>query len=123
GGLGSLQGVLEEGQNYDWFSSSLIVALTMTSVVTLIAFVWWELHTPKPAVDLSVLKNASFTTGTLIGGILGVSLYSSMFLLPLFMQELLNYPATKSGLVLMPRSLAMLVLIPVAGACYDRLGP
>jgi MFS transporter, DHA2 family, multidrug resistance protein len=122
-GLASLQGVLEEGQTYDWFSSGLIVALTFTSVASLIAFVWWELRTPKPAVDLSVLKNASFTTGTLIGGILGVSLYSSMFLLPLYMQELLNYPALKSGLVLMPRSLVMLVLMPIAGAAYNYLGP
>jgi DHA2 family multidrug resistance protein len=69
------------------------------------------------------LKNASFTTGTIIGGILGVSLYSSMFLLPLYMQELLNYPAMKSGLVLMPRSLVMLVFMPVAGALYNYLGP
>src|SRR5207249_2040380 len=76
-GLASLQAVLEEGQNYDWFSSGLIVALTVVAVVSLILLVWWELRTPKPAVDLSVLKNASFTTGTLIGGILGVSLYSS----------------------------------------------
>ena len=90
--------------------------------MALIAFVWWELRTPKPAVDLSVLKNASFTTGTLIGGILGVSLYSSMFLLPLYMQELLNYPAMKSGLVLMPRSLVMLVLMPVAGAAVQLPG-
>ncbi len=122
-GLASLQAVLEEGQNYDWFSSGLIVALTVVAVVALILLVWWELRTPKPAVDLSVLKNASFTTGTLIGGILGVSLYSSMFLLPLYMQELLNYPAMKSGLVLMPRSLVMLVLMPIAGALYNRLGP
>src|SRR5205085_12264399 len=44
-------------------------------------------------------------------------------LLPRFMQELLNYPATKSGLVLMPRSLVMLVCMPIAGALYSRLGP
>jgi DHA2 family multidrug resistance protein len=122
-GLACMQGVLEEGQTYDWFSSSLITALTVTSVVALIAFVWWELRTPKPAVDLSVLRNASFTTGTLIGGILGVSLYSSMFLLPLYMQELLDYPALKSGLVLMPRSLVMLVLMPIVGSAYNYLGP
>jgi DHA2 family multidrug resistance protein len=122
-GLASLQTVLEEGAIHDWFSSNLIVTLTVIAVISLLLFVGWELRTPKPAVDLSVLKNASFTTGAMIGGILGLSLYSSMFLLPLFMQELLGYPATKSGLVLMPRSLVMLVLMPVAGMLYNRLGP
>jgi MFS transporter, DHA2 family, multidrug resistance protein len=122
-GLGALQTVLEEGQVQDWFSSNLIRTLTVIAAAALLFFVWWELRTPKPAVDLTVLKNASFTTGTVIGGILGVSLYASLFLLPLFMQELLGYPATKSGLVLMPRSLVMLALMPVAGALYNRLGP
>jgi MFS transporter, DHA2 family, multidrug resistance protein len=122
-GLASLQTVLEEGESHDWFSSDLIRTLTVVAVVALGLFVWWELRNPKPAVDLSVLKNASFTTGTLIGGILGVSLFASLFLLPLFMQELLGYPAVKSGLVLMPRSLVMLALMPVAGALYNRLGP
>jgi DHA2 family multidrug resistance protein len=122
-GLASLQTVLEEGEMHDWFSSSLIVTLSVIAAVSLILFIWWELRTPRPAVDLSVLKNASFTTGTFIGGILGVSLYASMFLLPLFMQELLQYPAAKSGLVLMPRSLVMLVLMPVVGLLYNRLGP
>src|SRR5262249_33825854 len=122
-GLASLQTVLEEGESHDWFSSNLIRTLTVVAVAALGLFVWCELRARKPAVDLSVLKNASFTTGTLIGGILGVRLYASLFLLPLFMQELLGYPAVKSGLVLMPRSLVMLALMPVAGALYNRLGP
>jgi DHA2 family multidrug resistance protein len=122
-GLASLQTVLEEGESHDWFNSNLIRALALVAVTALVLFVVWELRVPKPAVDLSVLKNASFTTGTVIGGILGVSLFASLFLLPLFMQELLGYPATKSGLVLMPRSLVMLLLMPVAGALYNRLGP
>jgi DHA2 family multidrug resistance protein len=122
-GLASLQTVLEEGESHDWFSSDLIRTLAAVAVAALLFFVWWELRVPRPAVDLSVLRNVSFTTGTLIGGILGVSLFASLFLLPLFMQELLGYPALKSGLVLMPRSLVMLALMPVAGALYNRLGP
>ncbi len=122
-GLASLQTVLEEGQAHDWFSSPLIFTLTAVAVVSLLAFVRWERHVKHPAVDFSVLRNASFVTGTLIGGVLGISLFASLFLLPLFMQELLQYPAMKSGLVLMPRSLVMLVLMPVAGAVYNRLGP
>jgi MFS transporter, DHA2 family, multidrug resistance protein len=122
-GLASLQTVLEEGERYEWFNSGFILMLTAVSGVSLALLVWWELRVDKPAVDLSVLKNASFTSATLIGGVVGVSLFASMFLLPLFMQELMHYTATKSGLMLMPRSLVMLVLMPVAGALYNRLGP
>jgi MFS transporter, DHA2 family, multidrug resistance protein len=122
-GLASMQTVLEEGESHEWFGSDLIMGLSVVAAVALATFIWWELRVERPAVDLSVLRNASFTTGTFIGGILGVSLYASMFLLPLFMQELLGYPATKSGLVLMPRSLVMLVFMPVVGALYNRVGP
>jgi DHA2 family multidrug resistance protein len=121
-GLASLQTVLEEGQTYDWFTSHFILALTCIAAVTLVAFVWWELRVDSPAVDLSVLRNVTFTTGTMIGGVLGVGLYASMFLLPLFLQELLQYPATKSGLVLMPRALVMIVFMPIGGLLYNRLG-
>ncbi len=121
-GLAALQTVLEEGQTYDWFESHFIVALAVLSVITLAIFIWWELRCESPAVDLTVLRNVTFTTGTMIGGVLGVGLFASMFLLPLFLQELLHYPATKSGLVLMPRSLVMIVFMPLGGMLYNRLG-
>ena len=123
-GLGCMQFVLEEGQINDWFSSDLIVGLAIMAALALSGFAWWELRfAKKPAVDLSVLKNVSFTTGTMIGGILGVSLFASLFLLPLFMQELLGYPAMKSGMMMMPRALVMLTLLPISGMLYNRLGP
>ena len=122
-GLGCLQVVLEQGESDNWFQSGLILSMTILAIITLLLFIWWELRVERPAVDLRILKNASFTTGTFIGGILGVSLYASMFLLPLYMQELLGYPAVESGIVLMPRSVVMLFLMPIAGLLYNRLGP
>lgn len=122
-GLAALQTVLEEGDRYEWFESNLILALSVIASAALAVFIWWELRVEKPAVDLRILKNASFATGTFIGGILGVSLFASMFLLPLFMQELLGYPATDSGIALMPRALVMILFMPVAGTLYNRLGP
>lgn len=122
-GLGCLQGVLEEGQRFEWFSSNLISGLAALSVLSLAFFVWWELRVPKPVVNLRVLKNVPFTTGSMIGAILGVGLFGSMFLLPLFMQELLGYTALKSGLVMLPRALVMLSLLPIMGMLYNRLGP
>lgn len=122
-GLASLQTVLSEGQNDDWFESSFIVTLGVIACTTLIVFIIWELRTPKPAVDLSILANSGFASGTLLGGMLGLALYGSMFLLPLFMQELLKYNATQSGIAMLPRCLVMVVGMPIAGRLYNRTGP
>jgi len=122
-GLGALQLMLEKGQEKDWFSSRLIIWLSITSVVGLILFVWRELSTEKPAVDLRLLKNFSFASGTVIGGALGMGLYASLFLLPMFLQQLLGYPAYDSGLIIMPRALAMAFAMPLGGRLYNRVGP
>jgi DHA2 family multidrug resistance protein len=122
-GLGALQLMLEEGQRKDWFASSFIVTLALASGLGLAFFIWRELATERPAVDLRLLKNASFTSATALGGVLGMGLYGSLFLLPLFLQNLLGYPAETSGLALMPRSLAMALVMPIGGLLYNRLGP
>lgn len=122
-GLGSLQIMLEKGEQKEWFSSNIIVYLAAVAAVGLILFVWRELTTDKPAVNLRILKNVPFASGTVLGGILGIGLYGSLFLLPLFLQQLLGYPALDAGLTLMPRSLAMALAMPIAGRFYNRLGP
>jgi DHA2 family multidrug resistance protein len=122
-GLGAFQLMLEKGQDKDWFQSSFIVWLAAIAAVFLVAFIWRELKTERPAVDLSLFRNVPFTSATALGGVLGMGLYGALFLLPLFLQELLGYPAMKSGLALMPRSLAMAVVMPIGGLLYNRLGP
>lgn len=121
-GLATLQTVLEQGQTSDWFSSPLIVILSAIAAVCLSIFIWWELVTDDPAVDLRLLKNLSFTAGTTIGGILGLSLFSGMFLLPLFMQTLLGFTPLQSGFALMPRTLAMMAMMPIVGILFNKLG-
>ena len=122
-GLGALQLMLEEGQRKDWFDSSFIVTLGAAAGLGLALFIWRELATDRPAVDLRILKSASFSSATALGGVLGMGLYGSLFLLPLFLQNLLGYPAETAGLALMPRSLAMAVVMPIGGLLYNRLGP
>jgi len=121
-GLASLQIMLEEGERDGWFGSTFIVTLGVVAVVMLTAFVIWELRTPIPAVDLRVLQNVSYAAGTFIIGILGMALFGSLILLPLFLQNLLHYDATQAGLALMPRSLAMVLMMPLVGFLYNRLG-
>jgi DHA2 family multidrug resistance protein len=122
-GLSTMQTVLEQGETDDWFNSPFICWFTAISVLTLIGFVYRELTADEPAVDLRILKNVQFAAGTTIGGLLGVGLFASLFLLPQFFQTLLNFTATQSGLSLMPRSLVMMFVMPVAGVFYNRLGP
>jgi DHA2 family multidrug resistance protein len=122
-GLGGLQLMLEEGERNDWFQSGFIVRLGIVAAVGLALFVWRELTTDKPAVNLRILSNISFASATALGGVLGLALTASLFLLPVFLQNLLGFNAMQSGFTLMPRSLAMAVLMPIAGRFYNRLGP
>jgi DHA2 family multidrug resistance protein len=122
-GLGSLQLMLEEGQREDWFESAFIVRLAIVAAVGMALFIWRELATDHPAVNLRVLRNVTFSSATAIGGVLGLALNGSLFLLPLFLQNLIGFDATQSGIALMPRSLAMALLMPIAGRFYNRLGP
>ena len=121
-GLATLQILLEEGERDGWFQSVFIVALTIVSLLALGAFIAWELRSANPAVDLRVLRDVSFAAGTFIIGILGLAVFGSLILLPLFLENLLGYDATQAGLTLMPRSLVMVILMPVAGALYNRVG-
>jgi DHA2 family multidrug resistance protein len=72
---------------------------------------------------LRILKDINFSSATFLSGILGLALMSSLFILPLFFQQLLGYPAFDSGLAVVPRSLAMLMIMPLAGRIYNRVGP
>ena len=121
--LSTMQYVLEEGARNDWFESKLILSCAVVAVVTLVGFVWQELRAKAPVVDLSLFKNEVFSSGTLIGSVMFAMLMAMTFLLPLFMQEMLGFTATQSGLALMPRSLAMIVAMPIVGRLYNRVSP
>jgi DHA2 family multidrug resistance protein len=115
--------MLEQGEQRDWFDSNFIIYLAIVAAVGLILFVWRELSAEKPAVNLRIMKDINFTSATFLGGVLGLALMSSLFIVPLLLQQLLRYPAFDSGLALLPRSLAMAVILPIAGRLYNRLGP
>jgi DHA2 family multidrug resistance protein len=120
-GLAALQFFLEEGQQRDWFSDAAIVVCAVVAVVALVLFVWRELTARVPAVNLRLFRDRLFTSGTVIGAVMFAILLASMFLLPLFMQEMLGFTAMQSGLVLMPRVLVMFVATPIVGRLYGRV--
>lgn len=107
-GLGSLQYVLEEGQSDDWFNSKLIVRLTLLSIVSITALMWWELS-PKnehPVVNFRILKNKALSSAIFLFVALGFGLYGGIYLFPLFAQTILGLTPTKTGLTLLPGGLA-----------------
>ncbi|MGE3179222.1 MAG: DHA2 family efflux MFS transporter permease subunit [Vicinamibacterales bacterium] len=122
-GLAAFQYFLEEGSREDWFDSRLITAVFLTAVFSLAAFVIRELTAPFPAVDLRLFKDPVFLSGTAIGGLMFAMLMANMFLLPIFMQELLGFSAVQSGVALMPRVLVMMLAVPIVGRLYNRFSP
>jgi len=122
-GLGTMQYVIEEGNRNDWFASGEIKIITLVAIVSLVALVIRELSARVPAVDFSLFKDVVFTSGTMIGAVMFAMLMAVTFLLPLFMQLLLGFSATQSGLALMPRSLSMLVVMPIVGRIYNKVSP
>jgi DHA2 family multidrug resistance protein len=108
-GLGAFQTVLEQGQQDDWFSSVFIQRMAMLSVVGLVCFIWQELHTAHPAVDLRVLRYRSLAAGSVISLAVGMGLYGTVFVVPVFAQTVLQFTATKTGLMLVPGALASAV--------------
>ncbi|MGZ4809089.1 MAG: DHA2 family efflux MFS transporter permease subunit [Thermoanaerobaculia bacterium] len=122
-GVGTMQYVLEEGNRNDWFASNEIKVIALLSAVSLTFLIIRELSAAVPAVDISLFRDVVFFSGTMIGAVMFAMLMSVTFLLPLFMQTLLGFTATQSGLALMPRSLTMLVVMPIVGRIYNKVSP
>ncbi len=114
-GIMALQVVFDKGQEDDWFGSHFIVAMSVIAVIGLIAFTLWELHARNAVVHFSLFRYRTFATGTCLSLVLFFSLYGSIVLLPLFMQELLGFPAITAGAWNSPRGIATLVMMPIAG--------
>ncbi len=122
-GLGSLQTLLEKGAKENWFDSTLICWLTFVAVVGLVSFVWWELHTPHPVVNLRILKNRGFAAGTAFGLVLGFGLFGGIFILPVFLQQVRGFTAEQTGLVMLPAALVSGVMMPVVGRIVGKFQP
>lgn len=119
-GLGSMQYVLDQGQQYDWFDDGNIRLFTALAVAGIGAFVWWTLRSAKPIVDLHVLRLRQVWAGSLLGAVLGISLYGSILVLPQYLQNSLNFTATLSGLTILVRAAAIMFFTPLTAALAGR---
>jgi MFS transporter, DHA2 family, multidrug resistance protein len=103
-GIGGLQMVLEEGERKDWFSSDFILTFFVLAIAGIIAFIFRELRTKNPVVDLRVLSNRNVIVGSVLNVAFGIAIYCSVFLYPVFVQSFLGWNATRTGLLILPSS-------------------
>ncbi len=119
-GVGSLQYILERGQDEDWFASSTITLFTVVSFLGFFFFIWRELVYRSPIVDLRVLKNGNLRIGTALTFLLGFGLYGSTFIIPLYTQSTLGWTAAQSGLLMVPASITTAIMMPFIGQMLQR---
>ncbi|WP_254173725.1 DHA2 family efflux MFS transporter permease subunit [Planktothrix pseudagardhii] len=119
--VGSLQALLEEGEQEDWFSSNFIRTLAIAATVGMALFIWRELTTRTPAVDLRVLRYRSLSAGSIYSGILGMGLYGTLFVVPIFAQSILDFSATQTGFLLAPGALSSAVVMILLGKISTKV--
>jgi MFS transporter, DHA2 family, multidrug resistance protein len=119
-GIGALQILLERGESKDWFESREIIVEALVAGVGVVAFIWHELTTSNPIVNLRILRNRQLAGGVAFAVILGFALYSSVFALPVFLQNLLGYSAWDTGRVLFPGAIASAFTMAMMGRLSGR---
>ena len=126
-GFGSLEFVLDKGQEDDWFGSHIIVFFTVLCAISLIVLVFWELYQLKiakrPILNLTLFKRKTFAIPFVLMFVLGFTLYGTTVLIPQFVQTLLGYTAELAGLVISPGGVCVMLMMPVVGFLVGRVDP
>jgi DHA2 family multidrug resistance protein len=121
--FGALEMVLDRGQEDDWFQSNLIITFTLMSASAFIFFIFWELTESDPVVDIRLLGHRQFGMAFLVMLAVGAILFGSNQIMPQLLQTDFPYTAELSGLAMMPGGLAMLFMMPIAGAATGLMQP
>lgn len=118
--VGSLQVMLDQGKDLDWFNSNTIITLCIVCIVSLAVWIIWELTERAPLVDLTLFKSRSFTIGTLTLALVYGVFFGNVVLMPLWLQSNLNYTATWAGIVTAPSGITALLMAPLVGKYIGR---
>lgn len=118
--VGSLQTILEKGESEDWFAKTYILVLTITAILGTICFIWRELSIDFPIVNFGIMRHRSFAVGMFTSFVLGFGLYGSVFVFPVFCQNLLGFTAQQTGELLFPGGLCTIVMMPFIGKMLNR---
>jgi len=120
-GVGALQIMLDKGQEDDWFGSHFILTLAILAGVGLVSLVIWEWFYSRPIIDMHLFKNVNFLGANAMMFVLGLMLFSSLVMMPLFLQTLMGYTAESAGLVLSGGGLLLLILMPIVGVLSSKV--
>ena len=120
-GIGALQILLDKGQEDDWFGSHFITTLVVVATVCLISLVIWEWFQKAPIIDVHMFKSFNFASSNLMMFTLGILLFSSLVLMPQFLQTLLGYTSELAGLALSAGGLVLLFEMPVMGKLTTKI--
>ncbi|MCY8523063.1 DHA2 family efflux MFS transporter permease subunit [Bacillus atrophaeus] len=116
-----LYGVSEAGS--DGWSDPIVLSTVIIGVIAIAAFVVQQLRAEEPMLDFRVFKYDIFSLSSIINIIITVALYTGMFLLPIYLQNLVGFTALQSGLLLLPGAIVMLIMSPISGILFDKFGP
>jgi DHA2 family multidrug resistance protein len=126
-GFGSLEFVMDKGQEDDWFGSRVITAFIVLCVVSLITLIIWELvqirRRHRPILDLTMFRQRNFAVAFVLMFVLGFVLFGTTVMIPQFVQTLLGYTAEQAGLVISPGGLMVMVMMPIVGFLVTRVDP
>ncbi len=122
-GIGSLQVILEKGETEDWFNTTYITILAIVTAISMVGFILHELYTEHPVVNLRIMKNRSLAIGMFTTFILGFGLFASVFIFPIFCQNLLGFTAQQTGELLIPGGLATILMMPLVGRMLQNKIP
>jgi MFS transporter, DHA2 family, multidrug resistance protein len=120
-GVGALQILLDKGQEDDWFGSRFITTLVIVSTLSLISLVVWEWFQKAPIIDVRMFKSFNFASANLMMFTLGILLFSSLVLMPQFLQTLVGYTSQLAGLALSAGGLVLLFEMPVMGKLTTKV--
>ena len=120
-GVGALQVMLDKGQEDDWFGSHFILTLAVLAAVGLVSLVVWEWFYKHPIIEVRLFKNLNFLAANGMMFVLGLMLFASLVMMPLFLQSLLGYTAESAGLVLSGGGLLLLFMMPVVGILSSKV--
>jgi DHA2 family multidrug resistance protein len=120
-GIGALQVLLDKGQEDDWFGSRFITTLIVVSAVCIISLAIWEWYEKSPIIDVRMFKSFNFASASLMMFMLGIMLFSSLVLMPQFLQTLLGYTSQLAGLALSAGGLVLLIETPITGQLTTKV--
>ncbi|MGE5701604.1 MAG: DHA2 family efflux MFS transporter permease subunit [Clostridia bacterium] len=120
-GCGALLFALSKGQSEGW-SSFYIVSILLVAIFSLILFVWVEMNTKNPLLDLRLFKIMPFTISVITASMVMIGMMGGIFLMPIYLQNIQGMTAVQSGWLLMPQSIAMALMMPISGRLFDKFG-